>query len=440
MDLSVAEKTIIAVLAYSSQFNHSLTQNELIERIFKPEFLSLLQDKKIKSRKINRDEFLLAINSLKKKKIIFQNKKELALSKEHLSKRTNIDIKDFKQEVVEDLVSLSKKIPWVLGVVITGSYAAGMIEREDDLDFLIITKKNRLWLTRLLFLFLSWIKGRRPHLPSGDLSHSWDFNFWLDETSLSMSEDKRSIYEAYEVLQTKWVVNKDSIKTRFFKQNEWVYDYFLFADLPEIDSYTESPKIKSPDMFLWLEKLAFFIQNYYRQIRHGKQNTSFHSAFFHQKSTRKNILDNWKKEYLKATSSKKVLVTGVFDVLHQEHKKFLKAAKKEGDYLIIGIETDSRVKKIKGDNRPVNNQEQRKLNLEKLDMADEVFILPREFTKKSDYQRLIKEVSPSILAVSAHSSHLDVKKKIMNECGGKVKVVLKHNPKFSSTKIINGSK
>ena len=440
MDLSVAEKTIIAVLAYSSQFNHSLTQNELIERIFKPEFLSLLQDKKIKSKNPKRDEFLSAINSLKKQKIIFQNKDKLALSKKYLSKKIDNSVKDFKQEVVEDLVSLSKKIPMVLGVVVTGSYAAGMIERDDDLDFLIITKKNRLWLTRLLFLFLSWIKGRRPHLPSGDLSHSWDFNFWLDETNLSMSENKRSIYEAYEVLQTKWIVNKNNVKTRFFKQNEWVYDYFLFADLPDINSYIESPKTKSIDLFLWLEKLAFFIQNYYRQLRHGKQNTSLHSAFFHQKSTRKNILNNWKKEYLKAVSLKKVLVTGVFDVLHQEHKKFLRAAKKEGDYLIVGLETDNRVKKIKGESRPINSQEQRKTNLESLGIADEVFILPSEFTKKSDYQGLIKEISPNILAVSAHTLHLDVKEKIMNECGGKLKIVLNHNPRFSSTKIINGSK
>jgi cytidyltransferase-like protein len=438
MDLSVTEKTIIAVLAYSSQFNHPLTENELINRLFKPSFLSLLQNKKVSSKKLTRKDFLTAIDSLKKKKVIFQKNELLALSTKNLSGKRDVGVEKFKQEVVDDLVLLSEKIPWVLGVVITGSYAAGMIERDDDLDFLIITKKNRLWLTRLLFLFLSWIKGRRPHLPKGDLSHSWDFNFWLDETSLSMSGKKRSIYEAYEILQTKWVVKKQDIKARFFEQNKWVYDYFLFADLPKINSGKKVLETKF-DPLLWLEKIAFFIQNYYRQLRHGKQNTNLHSAFFHQGSTRKNILSNWKKEYLKAVS-KKVLVTGVFDVLHQEHGKFLKAAKKRGDYLIIGIETDNRVKKIKGDSRPINNQNQRKTSLEKLGIADEVFILPSKFTRKTDYQKLIKDISPNVLAVSSHSSHLDVKKRIMKECGGELKVVLNHNPKFSSTKIINGFK
>ncbi len=54
-----------------------------------------------------------------------------------------------------------------------------------------------------------------------------------------------------------------------------------------------------------------------------------------------------------------VLVTGVFDLLHQEHVIFLAKAKSGGDLLIVAIESDMRVKKIKGNDRPIQGQADR---------------------------------------------------------------------------------
>ena len=98
-----------------------------------------------------------------------------------------------------------------------------------------------------------------------------------------------------------------------------------------------------------------------------------------------------------------VLVTGVFDILHQEHLNFLKAARELADNLIIGLESDQRVKELKGENRPINSESIRKLNLERLSIAKMVFILPTSFGQKIVREKFLNQLKPNFLAVSEHS-------------------------------------
>lgn len=136
-------------------------------------------------------------------------------------------------------------------------------------------------------------------------------------------------------------------------------------------------------------------------------------------------------------TQKKVLVTGVFDILHSEHIAFLKKAKALGSYLIVGLESDARVTQMKGPDRPVNPQNIRKQNLEDLDIADEVFILPEQFSNPEDHKKLIRKIKPDFLAVSSHTKYLDRKQTILNEFGGKVVIVHEYNPEVSTTKTLN---
>lgn len=133
--------------------------------------------------------------------------------------------------------------------------------------------------------------------------------------------------------------------------------------------------------------------------------------------------------------TKKVLVTGVFDVLHTEHKTFLEKAKELG-YLIVGVESDVRVTAMKGQGRPIHSQQERVKNLEALGVADEVFILPEEFFLPEHHRSLIQSIEPDYLAVSSHTKHIDKKQKIMSECGGSVVIVHEHNPEVSTTLLL----
>lgn len=131
-----------------------------------------------------------------------------------------------------------------------------------------------------------------------------------------------------------------------------------------------------------------------------------------------------------------VLVTGVFDLLHQEHINFLEKAKHLGDLLIVGVESDTRVKRLKGSGRPIDSQKKRVAKLQGLDCVDLVFVLPEKFDKPADHLSLAQMIRPTYLAVSSHSPHLSAKQAIMNQVGAQVKVVHQQNPKISTSIII----
>ncbi|MGD9129692.1 MAG: adenylyltransferase/cytidyltransferase family protein [Candidatus Woesebacteria bacterium] len=133
---------------------------------------------------------------------------------------------------------------------------------------------------------------------------------------------------------------------------------------------------------------------------------------------------------------KLIFVTGTFDVLHFEHKRFLKKAKAAGDYLLVGLESDKRVKQTKGEARPVNRALTRLKNLKKLKIADEVFILPEEFSDSQQHEELLKIIRPAVLAVSSHSPFLAKKKQLLKKINGRVIVVHEFNPNVSTSKLI----
>jgi rfaE bifunctional protein nucleotidyltransferase chain/domain len=135
--------------------------------------------------------------------------------------------------------------------------------------------------------------------------------------------------------------------------------------------------------------------------------------------------------------NKIVLVTGVFDLLHIEHIRFLKKAKASGDKLIVGLETDMRVKHIKGPNRPINNQAVRLEQVSALKSVDLVFLLPEKFDTPSAWENLINSLRPHIYAVSSHTSYLNNKKAIVEKFHCQLKIVHSHNPNISTSKLIS---
>lgn len=90
---------------------------------------------------------------------------------------------------------------------------------------------------------------------------------------------------------------------------------------------------------------------------------------------------------------KKIIFTnGCFDILHRGHVEYLSKAKDLGDILIIGLNTDESVKKLKGESRPINNQYSRALLLSSLLFVDAVV-----YFNEDNPLKLIKDVEPDIL-------------------------------------------
>lgn len=138
----------------------------------------------------------------------------------------------------------------------------------------------------------------------------------------------------------------------------------------------------------------------------------------------------------KQAQGKVVFATGVFDLFHQEHQNFLKKAAGVGSTLFVGVESDVRVRHIKGPGRPVQNQAQRLEAVQSFPGVSAAAILPEAFYQSEHYSAIIDLVRPDILAVSSHSPYLEKKQEIMSTFGGTVQVVHQHNPAVSTTQLI----
>jgi D-beta-D-heptose 7-phosphate kinase/D-beta-D-heptose 1-phosphate adenosyltransferase len=88
-----------------------------------------------------------------------------------------------------------------------------------------------------------------------------------------------------------------------------------------------------------------------------------------------------------------VIVNGTFDILHPGHIAMLNTARSLGNYLIVCIDTDRRVKELKGNSRPINNQVDRKIMLQNLKAVDIVEF----FDSQEELIRLIELYKPSIM-------------------------------------------
>jgi len=97
--------------------------------------------------------------------------------------------------------------------------------------------------------------------------------------------------------------------------------------------------------------------------------------------------------FLEKNKNKKIVFTnGCFDLLHPGHVTYLAQAKAQGDVLIVGLNSDASVKKLKGESRPIQNEQDRKIVLEHLRSVDFVEIFSEETPLN-----LIQHVRPKVL-------------------------------------------
>ena len=120
--------------------------------------------------------------------------------------------------------------------------------------------------------------------------------------------------------------------------------------------------------------------------------------------------------------SDRVLVGGCFDVLHVGHIRFLRAAKKKGNSLIIALENDDFIR-VKKKREPIYPQSERAEILTSLSSVDTVILLPF-FQSDKEYMSLVKMICPAVIAVTHDDPYLIHKKKQADQVRGKVIIVI----------------
>ena len=139
------------------------------------------------------------------------------------------------------------------------------------------------------------------------------------------------------------------------------------------------------------------------------------------------IVNKAKKE-----NKKIVFTNGCFDIIHSGHISYLYDSKRLGDILIIGLNSDDSVKRLKGTGRPINNQSDRAIVLGALKPVDYVVI----FEEDTPFN-LVKAIKPDILTKGGdYIAENIVGYNIVTENGGEV-VVIKYVDGKSTTSIIN---
>ncbi len=358
----------------------------------------------------------------------------------------------------EMVASLLNKLPWVQAVALTGSVAVGNTKPKDDCDFFIITTPHTLWLTRLVVLWIAKLHGKRRSFAKEE-SDSWCFNMWLSDNSLVLPVNMRSLYTAYELCQAVWLVNKNLTAQRFIALNSWARRllpvYYLTAyqavykhnttHLPGTKTLFWLIGVLTPLLNAW----CFLMQYLYMLPHKTSEWVGYSHAFFHPRPTGQltlHKLQSWLEYYLYSKTERKpkkkikrVLVTGVFDLLHTKHRQLLQQSARLGQ-LWVGVESDQRTRTLKGWDRPLQPAWWKVMQLNRLAVVSRAFILPTQIDQEEVQRQLLAKIKPDILAVSASTPHLAQKKRLMAEIGGRVEVVLPHDQTISTTQIVQAKR
>ena len=134
---------------------------------------------------------------------------------------------------------------------------------------------------------------------------------------------------------------------------------------------------------------------------------------------------------LKSEKKRIVFTNGVFDILHRGHVEYLNEAKKLGDILIVGLNSDSSVRTIKDSSRPVMNENDRAYVLSNLKPVDYVVIFEEE-----NPHNIIKSILPNFLVKGGDWKLSEIiGSDIVEKSGGKV-LCLKYLKNYSTSSII----
>ncbi len=135
--------------------------------------------------------------------------------------------------------------------------------------------------------------------------------------------------------------------------------------------------------------------------------------------------------YWKLKNQKIVFTNGCFDILHRGHVEYLAKAASSGNVLVIGLNTDSSVRRIKGENRPIQDEYARAILLASLSFVSAIIL----FNEDTPYE-LIKKVNPDVLVKGSDYKAEDiVGYDIVKENGGEV-VTIDFIEGYSTTSIL----
>lgn len=215
-----------------------------------------------------------------------------------------------KQQWNLQKIALAKRVgkwlqhlPTIQLIAITGALAMNNADKNDDIDLMIVTSPNVLWLTRILVVMLTEILGIRRRPPNSlflipDSNNKICLNLWLDETALSVPIAQRNLYTAHEVAQAKCLWSRGDTYKKFLSANSWVNNYLPNIKIPQVKSVS-SLITNHLSLITVMESLAFKLQYWYMRSKMTRERVSPHYAFFHPRNTQAWVMREYNKRLKK---------------------------------------------------------------------------------------------------------------------------------------------
>lgn len=289
--------SILSTLAYHSLFDYPPTASQVHEllisaRTAKRAVVEDTLSQLVKSRKLRyKGQYYCLPGLLSPRALALRQRRQLPSSQ--------------KLKLAGRVGRLLSVIPWVSMVAVTGALAVKNCDQDDDIDLMIITAANRLWLIRPLVVLLVSIffRLRRP-CPHKSSTHNNEIclNLWLDESALTIPPAQQDLYTAHELAQMKPLVNKVYTYERMMKENQWGKKY-LANIWEEFTGYqVKRLKVKGSanlqpvnlfSFFNLLNAVAYHLQRWYMRPKITTERVSLHAAFFHPGHRAQKILKSF---------------------------------------------------------------------------------------------------------------------------------------------------
>lgn len=261
-------KAILATLTYSNHFHYPLTMDEL--------HLRLVGQKVVRSKLENAVGALIKSKAVETKAGFYFLPKQSALVKQRLLyAKLSKPLKDLAISYVPILC----RIPSVIAIYLTGSLAMNNTDGHDDIDLLIITSPGQLWTTRLLLTLYTSLLGLRRTPKTTNVMGKLCLNLYLTPDSYLIPVARRSLYTAYELIQTTPLYDPKSTHSELLVSNSWIKTYLPNFPMPEP---TSGPIFDT--RYSIFEKLAYHLQYLYMKPRITREYITRDVAFFHPRN------------------------------------------------------------------------------------------------------------------------------------------------------------
>ncbi|MGB9637482.1 MAG: hypothetical protein ACPLY7_01650, partial [Microgenomates group bacterium] len=256
------QRCLLQTIAYSDIFDYPLKEKEVWHWLVFPSDLSLKLPSKLSLRKSLEELLKTGLLETKKGFFFLPGRQQLVALREEKK-----SLSGAKMKVACKATERLRLIPGIKMIGITGALAMENCQENDDVDLLVITWANCLWLTRLLIILLSpflGIKRRRPG--EKNTKDKICFNLFLDESHLKIQSE--NLFLAHEICQVKPVLSKDKTYEKFLWENRWVSNFLpnaaVINNVTRKQSNNRSFIASLLCCFIAIfEKIAFYLQYFY---------------------------------------------------------------------------------------------------------------------------------------------------------------------------------